>query len=252
MEQMQSTFCKRDERWDWSEFDSLLCCQKPVGNLALLCLSILSITHSSIKILPYVSLSFSLYFNQIGFSPWGFLQFWSLCFYSVCHKYSQATLLLFHTSYSLNLYCLLAFLQGLHMNWLLPCSQELPWVQHEGTSLALPLAPGCNSPSSSVCRSELTAQPNHEVWVPRSAGALTHCSASAGKTQFPTALFPIHHHGFVASSVSPQTQLTFRTENGATAHFSRDQFSSPRRCHWPFSSTPTRCRLPLTRFYFLL
>lgn len=130
------------------------------------------------------------------------------------------------------------------MNWILWGSQVLPWVQHEGTSLALLLDQHWDSPSFSVCKSQLTIQPNHDVTC---AGAVTKthpallCWKSPHQTLF-TALFPIYHEGFAAFSasgnLSPQTRLPFLTENGATANFVCDQFCSPQDMTSPFSQTP--------------
>lgn len=90
----------------------------------------------------------------------------------------------------------------------------------EGTSLALPLHPHLDSPGFSVCRSQLTIQPNHDVTC---AGAVMKTPPvllrwkSPCQTWLPVALFPIHHRSFAASSasgnLSPQTQLTFLAEN---------------------------------------
>lgn len=91
---------------------------------------------------------------------------------------------------------------------------------------SLPLHRQSDSPSFSVWKSELTIQPDCEVTcagsVMKTPTALL-CWKSPCQTRLPTALFPIRHQGFAASSasgnLSPQTQLAFLTANWASANF---------------------------------
>lgn len=84
------------------------------------------------------------------------------------------------------------------------------------------------------------------------------CWKSCFQTRLPTALFPTHHPGFAASSAlgnfSPHTQLTFPTENWATVNILHDQFRSPTKYDWPFSSALNQCLVLLicSTFYLSL
>lgn len=160
-----------------------------------------------------------------------------------------------HTRYSLRLYCSFA---GRVYLWIEYC--EVPRCCRECNMRAHLLHchwTNIQTPNFSVCKSQLTIQPNHEVTcagaVMKTLPALL-CCKSPHQTLF-TALFPICPEGFAASSasgnLSPQTQLTFLTEDGATENFICDQFCSPTRYDWPFSSDPNQCLLPLTCLYFL-
>lgn len=82
------------------------------------------------------------------------------------------------------------------------------------------------------------------------------CWKSHFQTQLPTALFSTHYPGFAASSApgnfSPHSQLMFLAENWATVNIWHDQFCSPTKYDWPFSSDPNQCLLLLICFTFYL
>lgn len=135
---------------------------------------------------------------------------------------------------------------------LLAVPTSAPW---RCMPFALPLHP--DSPSFSVCRSQLTIQ--GEVTcagaVMKTPTALL-CWKSHFQTWLPTALFPTHYPGFATSSTSGNfslhLQLTFLTENWATVNIWHDQFCSPTIYDWPFSSDPNQCLLLLICFTLYL
>lgn len=141
--------------------------------------------------------------------------------------------------------------QGLFRNWILWCSWVFPQVHHEGIPLALPLHQHWDSPSFSVCRSQLAIQVTCAGAVVKTPTALVSWK-SHFQTWLPTALLPAHYPRFAASSASgnfsPHTQLTFLTENGATVNIWHDQFCSLTKYDWPFSSDPNQCLLLLICF----
>lgn len=142
--------------------------------------------------------------------------------------------------------------QGLFRNWILWRSLVFPQVHHEGACLLHCHCTSTQIPQVSQCADHSWQS---KVKLPVPAAALL-CWKSHFQTWLPTALSPTHYPGFATCSASgnfsPHLQLTFLTENWATVNIWHDQFCSPTKYDWPFSSDPNQCLLLLIALLYTL